>query len=99
MGVLNEHAPVKKMSISSNDRPFMTKALRKEHIHRTRLSNNYHNNTTDANLRHLKSRGTNVVNCYERPNLITIRTLALVTSRIIVNSGRLSNQSFQIRSR
>ena len=31
MRVLNEHAPVKKMSISSNDGPFMTKALRKEH--------------------------------------------------------------------
>ena len=32
-------------------------------------------------------------------NLITIRISILVTLRIIVNSGRLSNQSFLIRSR
>ena len=32
-----------------------------------------------------------MLHCYERPNLITIRILTLVTSRIIVNSGRLSS--------
>ena len=32
MHVLNEHAPVKKKSIRANDGPFMTKALRKEHM-------------------------------------------------------------------
>ena len=32
-----------------------------------------------------------MLNSYERPNLITVRILTLVTSRIIVNSGRLSN--------
>ena len=47
MHVLNEHAPVKKKSIRANDGPFMTKALRKEHMHRTRLRNKYHNNRTD----------------------------------------------------
>ena len=54
MRVLNEHAPVKKKSIRANDRPFMTKALRKEHIHRTRLHSKYHNNKTDANLKAFK---------------------------------------------
>ena len=37
--VLNEHAPVKKKSIHANDGPFMTKTLRKEHLHQTRLRN------------------------------------------------------------
>ena len=54
MHVLNEHAPVKKKSIRANDGPFMTKALRKEHMHRTRLRNKYHNNRTDANLKAFK---------------------------------------------
>ena len=51
MRLLNEHAPVKKKSIRANDGPFITKALRKEHMHRPRLCNNYHNNRTDANLK------------------------------------------------
>ena len=34
--VLNELAPVKKKSIRANDGPFMTKDLRKEHMHPTR---------------------------------------------------------------
>ena len=54
MRVLNEHAPVKKKSIRANDGPFMTKALRKEHMHRTRLRNKYHNHRTDANLKAFK---------------------------------------------
>ena len=36
--VLNEHAPVKKKSIRANDGPSMTKALRKEHMHRTKAT-------------------------------------------------------------
>ena len=99
MRVLKEHAPIKKKSIRANDGPFITKALRKEHMHRTRLRNKYQNNRLMQILRYLKSRGTNVLNCYERPNLITIRILTLVTSRIIVSSGRLAKQSFHIRSR
>ena len=39
MRVLNEHAPVKKKSIRGNDGPVMTKALRKEQMHLTRLCN------------------------------------------------------------
>ena len=56
MRVLNEHAPVKKKSIRANDGPFMTKALQKEHMHRTRLRNKYHNTRTDAHLKAFKNR-------------------------------------------
>ena len=55
MRVLNERAPVKKKAIRANDGPFMTKAFRKEHMHRTRLRNKYHKNRTDANLKALKA--------------------------------------------
>ncbi len=54
MGVLNEQAPVKKKSIRANDGPFMTKALRKEHMHRTRLRNKCNKNRTEENLKAFK---------------------------------------------
>ena len=55
MRVLSEHAPVKKKSICPNKGPVMTKALRQEHMHRTRLRNRYHKNRTDANLMAFKN--------------------------------------------
>ena len=39
--VLNKHAPLKKKSVRANDGPFMTKALRKAIMLRTRLRNMY----------------------------------------------------------
>ena len=58
MAVLNEHAPVKKKYIRANDRPFMTKALRKENKHRTRLRNKYNMIALRKISRLSKSRGT-----------------------------------------
>ena len=37
MEILNDHAPLKQKYVRANDNPFMTKALRKEHMKRTRL--------------------------------------------------------------
>ena len=54
MAVLNEHAPVKKKYIGANDWPFMTKALRKENMHRTRLRNKYNNDSTEENFKAFK---------------------------------------------
>ena len=54
MAVLNEQAPVKQKYIRANDGPFMTKALRKENIHRTRLRNKYNNDSTEENLKAFK---------------------------------------------
>ena len=54
MGALNEHAPVKKKSIRANDAPFMTKALRKENMHRTKLRYKYNDDRTEENLKAFK---------------------------------------------
>ena len=54
MNVLNEHAPVKKKYIRANDGPFMTKALHKQHMHRTKLRNKYNDDKTEENLKAFK---------------------------------------------
>ena len=54
MNVLNGHAPVKKKYIRANDGPFMTKALRKEHMHRTKLRNEYNDDKTEENIKAFK---------------------------------------------
>ena len=41
LSVLNKHAPIKQKFIRANDGPFMTKALRKAIMNRTRLRNKY----------------------------------------------------------
>ena len=47
--VLNKHAPLKKKYVRANDVPFMTKALRKAVILRTRLRNKYNQNRIAEN--------------------------------------------------
>ena len=46
--ILANHLPLKKRYIRSNDCPFITKSLRKEHMKRTKLRNKYLKNRTDA---------------------------------------------------
>ena len=40
--ILHKHAPIKKEILRFNDKPFMTKALRKAVMHRSRLKNIFH---------------------------------------------------------
>ena len=49
---LNNHAPLKTKVLRGNDQPFMTKELRKEHMKRTRLLNQYrkHKSLENENL-------------------------------------------------
>ena len=54
ISLLNEHAPVKKKYIRASDGPFMTKALRKENMHRTKLRNKYNDNKTEEKLKAFK---------------------------------------------
>ena len=49
MEILNCHAPLKMKYVRGNDQPFVRKELRKEHMKRTRLRNNYLKNKTEAN--------------------------------------------------
>ena len=48
MVILNRHAPVKQKYVRTNDNPFMTKYLRKEHMLRSRLRNKYYREKTAA---------------------------------------------------
>ena len=54
LSVLNKHAPMKKKFIRANDGPFMTKALRKAIMRRTRLRNKYNKERTDVNRKAYK---------------------------------------------
>ena len=45
--VLNKHAPIKKKTVRANDKPFMTKALRKAIMRRSALKNKYVNQKTE----------------------------------------------------
>ena len=47
--LLNKHAPRKKKHIRGNNKPFMTKALSKGIMQRTRLRNKFLKNLTDQN--------------------------------------------------
>ena len=49
MSVLDSHAPMKKKTIKENNAPFMTKALSKEIMRRSKLKNNFSKNTTEEN--------------------------------------------------
>ena len=53
-GVLDNHAPIKKKSVRANDGPFMTKALRRAIMTRSRLRNIYCKYRTVENLKAFK---------------------------------------------
>ena len=48
-GVLNKHSPRKKKYLRRNNEPFMTKALSKAIMQRTRLENKFSKNPTNQN--------------------------------------------------
>ena len=52
--VLEVHAPMKKKVLRANDKPFMTKALRKAIMRRSALKNRYLKNKTDESLKEFK---------------------------------------------
>ena len=49
--VLDMHAPIKTKKVRGNNAPFMTKALSKEIMHRSKLKNNFNKKPTDENKR------------------------------------------------
>ena len=52
--VLNAHAPLKKKVVRANEVPYMTKALRKAIVTRSRLENRYHKDKTGESLRNYR---------------------------------------------
>ena len=49
MRLVDNHAPQKRKYLRGNDQPFMTKQLRKEHMKRTMLLNNFRKNKSENN--------------------------------------------------
>ena len=47
--ILHKHAPIEKKNPRFNNSPFMSKTLRKEFMHRTKLKNIYNRKRTDVN--------------------------------------------------
>ena len=52
--VLDNHVPIKKKTIRANNGPFMTKALRKAIMQRSKLRNKYNKERSEENLRAFK---------------------------------------------
>ena len=52
LSTLNRHAPIKKKTVRANDKPYITKQIRKAIMNKTRLANKRHktNNTEDIRL-------------------------------------------------
>ena len=70
--VLNTHAPITKKLFRANDVPYMTKALRKAIMKRSKLESKYVKNKTNENLKssrgisavnYIKKRGQNIMKC------------------------------------
>ena len=55
---LNRHAPLKTKYLRANDGPYMTKALRKEMMHRKRLRNKHIKSRMEENLKAFKKQRT-----------------------------------------
>ena len=58
--VVNTHAPIKRKLLRANHAPYMTKALRKALMKRSKLESKYVKNKTNENF--IKSRGISAVN-------------------------------------
>ena len=54
LGVLEKHAPTKQRKVRANEVPYMTRALRKAIMTRSRLQNSYHKLKTDESLQYFK---------------------------------------------
>ena len=72
---MNTH-PLRK-NIRANDVPFMTKALRKENMHRTRLHNKYNKDRTEANLKAFKKQRNKCVKLLRRAKFDYYRNIDL----------------------
>ena len=58
--ILHKHAPIRKKILRFNDNPFMTKALRKTIMHRSKLKNIFHKTRAKEDWNNYKSRGISV---------------------------------------
>ena len=64
--VLDKHAPVKKKYVRANEKPFMTRALRKAVMLRSRLRNRYNKNQTVENWNKFRKQRNSCVKLFRR---------------------------------
>ena len=70
---LGKHAPIKKKYVRANDKPFMTRALRKAVMLRTRLRNRYNKDQTVENWNKFRKHQISVLSYFEgKKEIITI---------------------------
>ena len=49
MGILENHAPIKKKLVRGNNSPFVNRTLTKAFMHRSKLKNKFNKNSTEEN--------------------------------------------------
>ena len=64
--VLDQHAPIKKNYIRANDKPFMTRALRKATMLRSRLRNKYNEDRTAENWNKFRKQRNSCVKLFRK---------------------------------
>ena len=64
--VLDKHAPVKKKYVRANDKPFMTRALRKATMLRSRLRNKYNEDRTAENWNKFRKQRNSCVKLFRK---------------------------------
>ena len=79
--VLNKHAPIKKKFVRANDKPFMTRALRKAVMLRSRLRNRYNKDQTVENWNKFRKHRNSCVKLFrrEKRNYYNNLDISLVT--------------------
>ena len=79
--VLDKHVPVKKKYVGANDIPFMTRALRKAVMLRSRLRNRYNKNQTVENWNKFRKQRNSCVELFrkEKRNYYSNLDISLIT--------------------
>ena len=79
--VLDKHAPIKKKYVRANDKPFMTRALRKATMLRSRLRNKYNEERTAENWNNFRKQRNSCVKLFrkEKRNYYNSLDISLVT--------------------
>ena len=79
--VLDKHAPIKKKYVRANDKPFMTCALRKATMLRSRLRNKYNEKRTAENWNNFRKQRNSCVRLFreEKRNYYNSLDISLVT--------------------
>ena len=64
--ILDQHAPIKKKYVRANDKPFMTRALRKATMLRSRLRNKYNEDRTAENWNKFRKQRNSCVKLFRK---------------------------------